>query len=422
MPAKNNLLVISTYAPKNSLHGNKYSAIASYAKNTLTHLSNLKEIKVCVLSDIDKTPESYYEDGIEVIRCWKRNSLNLYLNLLKNILKKPDYQRILFEFEFGMFGGSKILIGLMPLFFLVLKILGKKVFVVSHGVILDAQEVSDQLGFDKDSLKSKIFGIGLKVIYYLMCLLSTKIIVFEGYLKNKLADRIGFRNKIVVIPHGVETVEANISKEEARRLLNIPQDKFILLNFGFVIWYKGTDWLIKTFSEGVSKKYIDPEKINLIVAGGFSNVHGDDPVYKKYMDEVNGMLKDKNYINMTGFLDESKINVYFAASDLVVLPYRILISASGPFSFILSNNKPFILSQSLEGYTASDDFSENMKANGLTEDQIFFEMKMRPFAQILNTHYNNPRLSQQVGAFSKDLSEERGWQKVGDKYSKLIFN
>ena len=419
MPAKN-LLVISTYPPSGMLHGNKFSAVASYAKNTLDNIPG--KINIKILADILDKETSYSEDGKKVIRCWKRNSKNIYIDLIKQVFKNLKYGKVLFEFEFGMFGGNKILIGLMPFFLLLLRILGKEVITVSHGVILNADEVSGQLGLIKGSFRTRTLNFILKSIYFLMCLFSTKVIVFEGYLRDKLIEAVGFEHKIFWIPHGVEVTKKIPSKEECRRILNISNDKFIILNFGFVIWYKGSDWLIEKFAELIKQNILDKNKFELIVAGGFSNVHTSDPTYNKYMKDVCEIVdNNSDHIRMTGFLKQEEIDLYFGAADLVVLPYRTLISASGPFSFILTNQSPFILSENLAGYIKSPDFANAMELSKLNKNDLFFNLEDNSIANLILKYSNSNTEIESNKMLSSHLYNSRIWPSIGKMYSDVIF-
>lgn len=422
---KNNLLVITTYPPKNSIHGNRYSAVASYAKNTLDAIKlNDTSINYLVIADILEKKEEYDENGDQIHRVWQRNSLNLFVAILRVIIRHPSYKKILFEFEFGMFGGSKLLILLLPIFLFILKILGKQIYLVSHGVILTADEVSVQLGLDTSLVKRKIFNIGLKILYSLIMMISDKTIVFEQYLKDRVVKTLGINaNKIVVIPHGVESHRQKIDKSEARKELGISQNEFIVMSFGFLIWYKGSDWLIKTFNKLKNQNKL-PANAKLIMAGGFSATHKADPIYQKYIEETKNEIAESNCsVIFTDFLPEQKIDLYFCVADLVVLPHRVLISASGPFSFVISHEKPFILSKALAGYEANTDFGMAMQKLNIDQSEVFFDQKdSEDIAKLINQYIKNPEALKKLHDLSKALMQTRNWQSIGQKYYEVIFD
>lgn len=418
-----NLLVISTYPPEGSIHGNKFSAVASYTKNTLLSISqNNLNLKYTVIADILDKKNSYTEDNVTVYRLWERNDLLMFVKLFRAVLKYgKGIDKILFEFEFGMFGGNKVLLGLFPFFLILLKLFRKKVYVVSHGVILTVDDFGDQVGIKANSFKAKILNIILAFEYLLIGVFSEKVIVFEEYLKQKYLKKLPVlnSNSISVIPHGVETVRVHMDKTLARKELKIGEDDFIILYFGFMIWYKGSDWLIENF-DLISKKKKIPENAKLIMAGGFSNNYHDDPVYMDYMNKVNNMLSVSKNITCTGFVNEKDIDKYFSAADLVVLPHRVMISASGPFSFVISHKKPFILSKALEGYSLNKDFGEGMEKLAIVSDQLFFDEKDETdLAKLINQNIKQASLNK-LSMLSNSLLENRKWSSIGKQYLKTL--
>lgn len=103
-----------------------------------------------------------------------------------------------------------------------------------------------------------------------------------------------------------------LSKSEARKLLNLPENGKFLLFFGFIRDYKGLDLLLKA----MAKPEIYNSDIKLIVAGEF---YTDSKPYLDLIEELK--LKDK-LILATDFIPDSKVNQYFSAADLVVQPYK----------------------------------------------------------------------------------------------------
>ena len=104
----------------------------------------------------------------------------------------------------------------------------------------------------------------------------------------------------------------NMSKKRAREILDISQEESVLLFFGFVREYKGLKYLLKAM-----KLLKQSEKqFRLLVVGDF----GDDR--QDYMD----LIKQCNIQDMIeiydGYIPDREVEKYFAASDLVVLPYE----------------------------------------------------------------------------------------------------
>jgi glycosyltransferase involved in cell wall biosynthesis len=413
-----NLLVISSYPARGTLHGHKFSAVAGYAKNTLDAMDAASgDRPTAVLADVLDEPETYREENREVVRCWRRNDWFTYPRLLWQVLRHRSSRKILLEFEFGMFGNKKVLVGLLPLFILTLRLLGRQVYLVSHGVITSAAEVSDQLGLDRRSPVVRAYDWMLRSIYRFLVLFSNRTIVFEEYLRQKLLGVVTRPQRVVVIPHGVETRQT-VPQAEARRQLGLDPDAFIAMSFGFLIWYKGTDWLAEHFAT-YRREHPDRDA-RLILAGGASNVHKTDPVYSQYIEDLYERVGGNDALSITGYLAEEEIDLYFSACDLVVLPYRVLISASGPFSFALSHRKPFLLSAPLRGYLDSPDFEESVTRAGLSKDDLFFDLDQASFDRMLGPLVEDRDRLDRLQDVSASLARHRAWQRVGEMYNEAI--
>ncbi|RXK61596.1 glycosyltransferase [Lacibacter luteus] len=120
----------------------------------------------------------------------------------------------------------------------------------------------------------------------------------------------------VLQPHPLYDVFGNaVSKEEARTHLNINQNDFIFLFFGFIRKYKGLDMLLEAFSKLNNHKQ---KTINykLLIAGEFY----ED---RKHYDELIAQLGiADDLILKTEFIADSEVKYYLCASDVVVQPYR----------------------------------------------------------------------------------------------------
>jgi glycosyltransferase involved in cell wall biosynthesis len=116
--------------------------------------------------------------------------------------------------------------------------------------------------------------------------------------------------KYIIHPHPLyDHYGEKINQTEARSRLNIPNDKKIILFFGFIRDYKGLDILIESMTD-LNDDYM------LLAAG---EVYGS---FKKY-DELIDKLKLRNKIILQiRYIPETEIPLFFSASDVCVLPYR----------------------------------------------------------------------------------------------------
>lgn len=129
--------------------------------------------------------------------------------------------------------------------------------------------------------------------------------------------------------------QKDMSKDEARKILNIADDEKVLLFFGLVREYKGLKHLLKALS---ILKEQDPEnkaKLRLLIAGDFA---GGRPEYDEMINELN----IAELINITdGHIPTYEVEKFFAAADLLVLPYESA-TQSGVIQVAYSFDKPVL--------------------------------------------------------------------------------
>ena len=117
----------------------------------------------------------------------------------------------------------------------------------------------------------------------------------------------------VYIPHPLyDNFGEKISKEEARKNLDIPNDRPIILFFGFIRKYKGLDILL----DAMALLRDSMPALKLLIAGEFY----DDK--KQYEEQIAELGLKESLILRTKFIPDSEIKNYFCAADLVVQPYR----------------------------------------------------------------------------------------------------
>lgn len=124
----------------------------------------------------------------------------------------------------------------------------------------------------------------------------------------------------------------NMSMAEARKLLSVADDEKVLLFFGFVREYKGLNYLIQAMPE--IKQKLD--KVRLMVVGDF----GEDK--EQYMELIRACGVSDVVRTVEGYIPDREVEKYFAASDLVVLPY-ISATQSGIVQIAYGFTKPVVV-------------------------------------------------------------------------------
>ena len=120
------------------------------------------------------------------------------------------------------------------------------------------------------------------------------------------------KDDVLLSPHPLyDNFGERVDKAEARKALDLPKDKTLLLFFGFIRDYKGLDLLMKSYA-----KVKGEDDLRLVVAGEFYN-NGEQ--YKELERELG--LEGK-IIWRTDFIPDDKVRYYFSAADMVVQPYK----------------------------------------------------------------------------------------------------
>ncbi len=119
-----------------------------------------------------------------------------------------------------------------------------------------------------------------------------------------------------------------VAKEDARRQLSI--DGKTILFLGFVRPYKGLNYLLKAMP--MISRQID---VTLLIVGEFWK--GE----KEYLEEIENMGIEDNIKIISKYVPNEEVGLYFAASDLVVLPY-VSATGSGIVQASFGCNKPVI--------------------------------------------------------------------------------
>lgn len=151
----------------------------------------------------------------------------------------------------------------------------------------------------------------------------------EEDLKSIRADAI--YSKTVHPTYNAFKLE-NMSRQEAREQLHLSGEK-VLLFFGFVRKYKGLKYLLQAMPR-ISRELSD---VKLLIVGDFDN---DKHEYMEMIQE----WKIQEYIEIhDGYIPDKEVEKFFAASDVVVLPYESA-TQSGIVQIAYGFEKPVIAS------------------------------------------------------------------------------
>ena len=164
---------------------------------------------------------------------------------------------------------------------------------------------------------------------YVMALLANSIICHCEYAARRYTRRFKRRRNLFVIAHGDfrNAYPAEVSREEARRELGIPENAFVYTSFGNIRGYKGHDDMLESFQG------LEGDNLRLVVAGS------RHPTYEGVVG--NPVLNDPRVLVHEGKVPIDKLQVYFHAGDVAVFPYRDALT-SGAIITALGFGRPII--------------------------------------------------------------------------------
>ena len=272
----------------------------------------------------------------------------------------------------------------------IVKIRGKKIIISVHNITPHTAKLTTVF-------LDKIFN---KIIFPY----ANFIIVHNKRNRKKLLERYKLdENKIFMIPHGTLRPYQklkNISKQSARKYLNIPFDKKVILFFGYIWEYKGLDILLKSL-----RIIRDSTKdVVLVIAG--------QPLrnWKKYEKIIKENRIDDCIIKVLRYIPDSEVEYYFSCSDIVALSYNQhpFDTHGGVGALALSFKKPMIVTDvgGLPEYVKDKRvISEPNNINELAKKIIF----------VLNKKSILKKLSKE----SEELSKELSWDKIANTTIKV---
>ena len=165
--------------------------------------------------------------------------------------------------------------------------------------------------------------------------LSNAIIAHNNYTKIVLTKYYKLDSKkIHVIPHGnfIHYYPSNMSKDQARKKLGIPNDKIVILFLGAIRRYKGLEDLLHVLDKILSLT----DNFYIMICG--------KPMDQKLANIIINFCKrhSNKCLTMLKFIPDEEIQLYINASDVGIIPYK-QVTTSGSALLFLSFGKPVIV-------------------------------------------------------------------------------
>lgn len=390
--------VVTSY-PDRSGESAERNAIANYSRELVREMG--KEVKVVIIAEVLDKPRIYEEDGVLIVRAFWRDSIFMNWQIVRATALFKQAKQVLLQFEFGVYGGSMVTF-LTSLFGLLTRITGKKLTVMMHQVTGDLGELCEHLGIAHRGVKTWALNLGMRLFYLLTGLISDKILVHNKYLAQKLSHYV-LKEKIAIVPHGVGMRQASMTRDVARRALGWQRNEFVIIAFGYLSWYKGSDWVIKEVGE-IAKKYPN-KRIKLVMAGGESGTLKEMTHYQTYVKQLRQLAREYK-IEITGYVHDRDKGKFFVGADLIVLPHRVAMSESGVMAHVAMYGKPFLASRP--------------RTTSLLDQQLItrvgFDFEDHSFEKKLNAMIKSKKLRGEVGEAVAKQGRDHSWEKVAQMY------
>ena len=197
----------------------------------------------------------------------------------------------------------------------------------------------------------------------------------------------------------------DISRADARKELGIPEGQEMLLFFGYIREYKGLKHLIRALP---AIRKARPEA-HLFVVGDF--FEGNKEEYLRLMAET-GTADSLTLVE--GYLPDDRVETYFAAADLCVLPYEsatqsgvIQIAYSFEIPVVATNvgGLPEVVLDNRTGYVVAPKDPEAVAGAVV---RFFEEGKAEAFKEGIraeNARYSWDRMNEHINGLAEKLRE-----------------
>ncbi|MBO6523632.1 MAG: glycosyltransferase family 4 protein [Balneolaceae bacterium] len=150
-------------------------------------------------------------------------------------------------------------------------------------------------------------------------------LVHNEFTKHILIEYGIDKKKITVIKHGINN-SVSISdktRQECRDILGLDMDKKVMLFFGNIAPYKNLESIL----EILKKLEDDIGSLRLVIAGKYRSGQ------QEYAQNINDLIRRNRNLVLPKieFIENSEIEIYFKASDVLLLPYRFIFQSGVTF-------------------------------------------------------------------------------------------
>jgi glycosyltransferase involved in cell wall biosynthesis len=203
--------------------------------------------------------------------------------------------------------------------------LGKKVVLTAHNVNMRRRDADD----------SALNRFTLRIQYRL----ANHIFVHTENMKREVMSVFGVpAARVTTVAYGINNAVPNttLTSADARLALGIRDTEKVILFFGRIRPYKGLEYLVDAFGRlpRVGQDY------RLVIAGRADKASA---YWASVFEQIRKVEPNRGVLLNQEFIPDSKVELYFKAADVLVLPYRNIYQ-SGILFLALSIGLPVLAS------------------------------------------------------------------------------
>ena len=393
------IAIITPYRFENAseLSGPGQSALNWYTRQLAQALIAVGAgVKIIGPKPADRKALPWDDGAIRVLPTYVRGAGRAWIDIASGVgTAKPDVVHL--EHELFAYGG---VLNAFTIPFALQRIQrrGLTVLTTIHGVIPLNQVDAEFVRANRIPAAPTIVRSLWRSLLRRVAAASDLIHVHEPQQAHLLNAQYGIdERRIRVIPIGV-SAGLVVNGRWARNQLSIPDDAKVALFFGYLSSYKG----VAEFIRDVPLMLGADPRVHVVIAG-------EVPARLRGAFDLDAALYnsgvDVSRIRTLGFVPDDQVSTVFSAADVLVLPYTISMSASGPMSLALAHGVPALLSSvCAENY---------LNAPGT------FPLKQGYIADSVIRFFRDEQFQNQCVSYWQGCAAKRSWEYVAAEFMSL---
>jgi glycosyltransferase involved in cell wall biosynthesis len=195
-------------------------------------------------------------------------------------------------------------------------------------------------------LPAPVTNLGFQALYRIAPHIAHAIMVAKDDQKTILVQHYGAKNDAVYsVLSYTKAHPLEVTKNQARGILGLDQDAYVILNFGCLSYYKGLEQLLPAFYQHLK---LDKDAV-LVIAGGPHPRLSYDRKYHRFESGLKAYAKKHDSpakrTVFTGWVPNEMVPIYFAAADVAVAPYTCHVASSAVLFDIVSYEVPMVMTR-----------------------------------------------------------------------------